>query len=438
MRTMLSSGFLAVASISVLLCGASITPANAADFGGDCCADLEERIAELEATTVRKGNRKVTLTVSGWVAEQIAYWDDGTEDNVYITGLGETISTHFRFAGTARIAPDWTAGYVIHIETQTVDPLLDIDQDNDDGGEGLSIYQSKWFLRSRTLGQISIGRLSQASDNTALLVDSSGTLLQANWILYEGAGFFANSNGVRQALPNGNTLRYSDAAYCHHIGLGIGGDCNGQPTNAVRYDTPSIAGFSVSASWGEDDFWDVALRYATEVGGFRFAVAGAYSQNTDENTRPTIAAGGGLDSSFTQVGAYLQHLPTGLFVYGAYGHEQNNFNYLLPNAGLVAAPDSDQFYVKAGIRSRITPIGNTILYGEYGKHYDQISDNLLDAGFSSSELNRWGVGVVQEIDNAAMSLWLKYRNIEGDVSGAPGTTNLDDIDFVVFGGLIAF
>ena len=32
--------------------------------------DLEERIAELEATTARKGNRKVSLTVSGWVGQQ--------------------------------------------------------------------------------------------------------------------------------------------------------------------------------------------------------------------------------------------------------------------------------------------------------------------------------------------------------------------------------
>ena len=35
------------------------TPAVSADLGGDCCADLEERVAELEATTARKGNRKV-------------------------------------------------------------------------------------------------------------------------------------------------------------------------------------------------------------------------------------------------------------------------------------------------------------------------------------------------------------------------------------------
>ena len=45
------------------------TPARAADLGGDCCADLEERVAELEATTVRKGNKKVSVTLSGWVVK---------------------------------------------------------------------------------------------------------------------------------------------------------------------------------------------------------------------------------------------------------------------------------------------------------------------------------------------------------------------------------
>src|ERR671922_2769263 len=39
------------------------TSASAADLGvgGSCCADLEERVAELEATTARKGNRKLNL-----------------------------------------------------------------------------------------------------------------------------------------------------------------------------------------------------------------------------------------------------------------------------------------------------------------------------------------------------------------------------------------
>jgi hypothetical protein len=38
------------------------SPAKAADLGSDCCADLEERVAELEATTVRKGNKNVSVT----------------------------------------------------------------------------------------------------------------------------------------------------------------------------------------------------------------------------------------------------------------------------------------------------------------------------------------------------------------------------------------
>ena len=51
----------------VLAVGLSIwtSQANAADLGGDCCGDLEERIAELEATAARKGNRKVSLTFRG-------------------------------------------------------------------------------------------------------------------------------------------------------------------------------------------------------------------------------------------------------------------------------------------------------------------------------------------------------------------------------------
>ena len=55
------------------------SPAKAADLGGDCCADLEERVAELEATTVRKGNKKVKVELYGRVNRVINFWDDGAE-----------------------------------------------------------------------------------------------------------------------------------------------------------------------------------------------------------------------------------------------------------------------------------------------------------------------------------------------------------------------
>ena len=58
-------------TVWLALLGTALTfgSASAADFSGDCCADLEERVAELEATTVRKGNKKVTVTISGWVTK---------------------------------------------------------------------------------------------------------------------------------------------------------------------------------------------------------------------------------------------------------------------------------------------------------------------------------------------------------------------------------
>jgi hypothetical protein len=63
----------ALASLSVLL---ATTGAQAADLGGDCCADLEERIAELEATTARKGNRKYR-SPSPVMLRGDHHWDDG-------------------------------------------------------------------------------------------------------------------------------------------------------------------------------------------------------------------------------------------------------------------------------------------------------------------------------------------------------------------------
>ena len=58
-------------------------PVEAADLGGDCCADLEERVAELEATTVRKGNKKVKVELYGRINRVISFWNDGAESNVY-------------------------------------------------------------------------------------------------------------------------------------------------------------------------------------------------------------------------------------------------------------------------------------------------------------------------------------------------------------------
>ena len=191
----------ALVAAGLLVGGLSAGSASAADLGGNCCADLEERIAELEATTARKGNRKVSLTISGWVAEQVMYWDDGVEQNVYVGGIGTTLASHFKFTGQATITPGWSAGYVIHVEVYGSETLTKTNQnvatgpsfyDIDPNGRnfnGINTLQSFWFIKSDHLGKLSVGKQSQASDNTAILPDGSGSLVPANYVQFDYGGF---------------------------------------------------------------------------------------------------------------------------------------------------------------------------------------------------------------------------------------------------------
>ncbi len=490
---MLKSTLGAVAAAG-LLAGGLATSASAADFGGNCCADLEERIAELEATTARKGNRKVSLTISGFVAKQLLYWDDGFESNTYITDTGSvSIGTHVAFTGQATIAPGWSAGYVLKIEMINDDSLLQ-NQNNDDGifaganaqaivangvFSDVTIESSYWFIKSEQLGRISLGQQSSAADNQAILPDGSGSLIQANYVLYDINGFsLRNSAGGAINLTAGGfaaasgfgvvNQTYAQLANCYPLtdapgngGGGVAGDCDGYPKNVIRYDTPTFAGFSGSASWGEDDDWAVSGRYAGEFTGFKIALAAAYNHTSDEGNVGGVFTSLGLadrppgfEGGAWQVGGYIQHVATGLFLYGAYIEEINDSNTGF--AEWDTKVEGDTWYLKAGIRQKWTPLGHTVLYGEYGNDSDKMSTLMFGTGITSSELERYGVGVVQEIDAAAMSVWLAWRHYEPEVTCNPGAVitnfgacnnatglvagnnDLEEFDLIKAGALINF
>ncbi len=421
-----------------VLAGGFATSASAADLGGNCCADLEERIAELEATTARKGNRKVSLTVSGWVNQQVTFWDDGAESNVYIHDVGSTLGSHVKFTGSATIAPGYSAGYVLHIEALNSDGLT-IHQNRDNGpaalvgtANGVQTLQSYWFVKSDQLGKVSVGLQSQASDNTAILVDGSGSLVSANWVAFDtnsfgvrlGNGTFTNGSTETPANALGviNSLTWGGAVRAHGMG-GAWGDCNGITRNVIRYDSPTFAGFSVSASWGEDDMWDIAARYSGEFNGVKVAIAGAYNETTDAG----LGAGPQESLGYFQLGAYVQHVPTGLFLLGNYGTLDAD----------VRAGESETWYVKAGLRTRFNSLGHTVFYGEY---LDNQADLAFAARGTSSDLQVWGLGAVQEIDAAAMSVWIKYRNMSFDSNSAADAAagGYEDFNYVGLGALINF
>jgi hypothetical protein len=482
----------ALVATGLLVGGLSVGSASAADLGGNCCADLEERIAELEATTARKGNRKVSLTVSGWVAEQVMYWDDGFEHNTYVTGLGTTLATNVKFTGQATIMPGYYAGYVLHIEADGSDGLT-ISQVNQTGpglystltyagGAGLfgggqwyevHTLQSFWFLKSDHLGKVSIGLQSQASDNAAILVDGSGSLVPANWVAFDSRLFWLRVPGAPTlgGVTNNSGLTWgaNGPGNCRGMG-GAWGDCNGLTQNAVRYDSPTWSGFSVSASWGQDDFWDVAGRYAGEWNGIKVSAAAAYAETTDGNYNNLQNTFAGLNSglfglangcnqnptttipcaiipangklTYFQAGLYVEHVPTGLWGMVDYGRLDDNFS-------LSSVSPTDTWYFKGGLRERWHPLGHTVLYGEYLQSTDAaIVDGAGQeaADLNSNRLQVWGLGVVQEVDAAAMSLWLSYRHLSytDDLTPAEridlyGVNNgYKDFQYIKFGGLINY
>lgn len=441
-----------LAALIVCFGGLAATQAEAADFGGNCCADLEERIAELEATTARKGNRKVSLTIYGRVNQAVLYWDDGTESNTYVVN-NKTATTLVGFEGAASVTPDVSAGYRLEIELASANSDF-VDQGRfvglpangvaDEGRSGVFIRHSNWWLEHKKLGRITVGLQSNSTDNIAEMDLSRTSAVSLSSVETWNEGFFLrdSNNGAPVFFPG---LLAANGAAFSVMGELWRGNFDGGRGNLVRYDSPTIAGFVFSADWGEDDDWAVALRYAGEFGQFRVAAGIGYHEGKILDTDNITAFLGGENAVFDHeevVGSIsVLHQPTGLFLTAAAGsREWDN----LPNSIFQILGDK-YYYLKAGIVQRWNALGDTAIYGEYYK----ISDVGLEfAGVTAAindryneEAETFGVGIVQHIDAAAMELYLAYRRYQADditdFAIAPGGLLLGDHDIqydMVMGG----
>lgn len=416
---------------------AASAPGMAADISGDCCADLEARIAQLKATTARKGNRKVKLTVSGYVAQEITWWDDGGESNVYLHGLGPTQATHIKVNGEAVISPGWKAGHLIRIQNLSDNPFgrsgaAAMDQNSSTFNQGLNLQMSYWYLQSEAFGTLSIGKLAPAAKSIAMFTDKSGTQIIDNDTFLDGFPQFIIRSGG-DLSPAG--LTWGQLAFCYAQNAPLGGDCDGLVMNAVRYDTPLFAGFSASASWGEDDDWQIGARYAGEKLGFKVLLGVGYSGSSDEKLSVVLPSLIEKDSRYFQAGGYAEHVDTGLFLHVAFGREDNGGTRLAGNA---TPPNGEHWFLKGGVRRKWTPLGATIVYGDAGKYIDQVGPAAVSLGITSSELNQFGGGIVQELDSVSMSVWLKYRQQSAEISGVGAMGPLEDLQTLSMGVLVSF
>ncbi len=431
----------------------------AADLGGDCCADLEERVAELEATTARKGNRKVSLTVYGQVNQAVMFWDDGTQDNMYVVN-NKTSTTHFGFEGNAAINSEWSAGFRIEIEPALANSDF-VDQGyvpgapgalfggslgvGDDGRAAMVLRHAHWYLNSKRLGRLSVGMQSNATDNIAEMDLSRTSVVSLSSVETWNEGFFLSDANT------GFTVQFPGVLALSGAGVSIMGDLfrgnlDGGRGNLVRYDSPVLAGFIFSAAWGEDDDWDVGLRYAGKAGDIRLLAGIGYHDGKilDTDNVTFLIGANSIPTHQEVVGSFSAlHEPSGLFVSVAGGGRNWSDT---PVAGVDLLGEK-YFYVKSGLLRRWFALGDTSIYGEYYKIWDVGLEfgSTLDPRFNE-EAQMFGVGVVQHIDAAAMELYLAYRHYSADditdFTLTPGTVTLNDhdirMDMVMGGARIKF
>ena len=460
---------LAIATIASVVASGAF----AADLGGNCCADLEERVAELEATTAKKGNRKVSLTVSGQVNEAIIFWDDGFEKNAYVVSNNNS-RTRFRFVGDAKITSDWSAGYLLEIGARYANSGSR-NQTTPGGGSNanqIDIRHSAWWLESKHWGRVWVGKTTSATDGiTEINLANLNTVGSADaWI----GGFFLRNKDGGLSSQKWNNITPSFAGAWN-----IDGDRN----TVVKYVSPTLHGFTFSTAWGEDDFWDAALRYAGEFNGVRVAAGVGYKKQLD-NVGKTGSDGdlcADLNAATPQVSAVdcyvwsgsasAMHVPTGLFIAGSYA-QYTDKNRKALYANVAGVRDEDTYWqITAGLERNWFGMGLTTLYGEYARH--EVGAGLTSTGgntcgsfinnaggsvsvpstgvqgglgcLANANVDLWGLGVNQQITAANMDLYVSYRHFDPDVkTNTTGSSigavsaQIKQFDAVMMGAIIRF
>jgi hypothetical protein len=213
--------------------------------------------------------------------------------------------------------------------------------------------------------------------------------------------------------------------------------------------------------WGEDDIWSAAARYKGEWDNWRLGGGIAYENFRDERVN---AAGGGLAGFKRDIdewagSASVMHKPTGLFVFGAWSQSQDDDTNTI-HAGVFTGssmPEMEAWDIEIGIQREFIPLGLSTLFGGYTETHNAIggfgATRAIDPGeipsvlvpteITGADTNKWYIAFDQELEAAAMSLYIVYQHIEGDLDLVDSSLNrvnapIDGFDVLYTGGRIYF
>ena len=380
--------------------------------------NLQNRLDQLESQqaappvipkkVVRSGKAPVTLTLSGQFSRISFFADDGFDDG-FFNSDNEMSSTRWRFVGAAKINSEWSAGGKIELDVEgNSSDGVTIDQDTSKGDNDTDQRQMNVYIKSKSLGKLTLGKTDAVSNNIAQ-IDLSGTSIAE----YSGIQDVGGSLQFRNSATGANVSKVS--AGSTQTGDGVWSQFDGMSRrNVIRYDSPSLAGFTASASHIQGDAKDVALRYKANYkqAGLKVAAGIAYWQHGERSTSFEGGIGGSV-SLLHSSGANIT------FSAGTAMRDDE-----------ASQNDPWGFFVKPGFQFKATSLGKTAVSGHYARADD------LGTSISDPEFQSFGFELVQNIDAAALELFVFFSNwsLDSSTSGE----EFDDINMGGFGARLKF
>jgi hypothetical protein len=247
----------------------------------------------------------INFSISGQINRAALYADDGGTGEWFFVDNSNS-STRFRFRGSNKFKGGWRVGLLWEVEMKS-NPSSDVSMEDDsDIPDNVTFNERHMDIWVEKMVTLRLGQGDTASNGTSE-VDLSGTTVAAYSSVSDvGGGFEFKDNSQEIGVSVGDSRSNFD-------GL--------SRRDRIRFDSPRWEGFFASGSFLGNSEWDLAARYAGDLGWARLAAAAGWADfgnSSDSN-------GGTRDGQFSSSASML--FKSGLNLTASYAlRDQNGTN----------------------------------------------------------------------------------------------------------------
>ena len=364
---------------------------------------------------VTSSNKNVDLNLYGQINRAVLWADNGDSSRTYFVD-NIFSSTRMGLNAQAGINDDLTIGAKIEYEI-TSNRSNRVNQFDHSLRADFNHRHTFVSLDSQKFGKISLGHTHSASDGTAEM-DLSGTKV----ISYSAVNFFAggqiwnDSSDSPSLFDPGDDIHLLEGEVRENIeSLHVDQTMRNMDglsrRDLVRYDTPSLGGFTLAGSAIEDGAFDLAARYERKFDDF--TIVGALAWATPGDLLEFLVR---WDNQYDGSISFLHSSGFNITLAGG----QQDFDEQ------ITSDDPSYWYGKLGYRADLFSSGESAFAIDYGQWQNFAADG--------DQADSIGLAFVQIVKDWGTDFYISYRWYGLDRDNA----DFDDINGVMAGARVKF